>query len=108
MTGREQQRIDLVEAYSKAQGLWRNAGDEPVFTDTLSLDMSTVQASLAGPKRPQDRVLLQMYRKLLHDLMELNLKPAKEAKERLENEGGGGQLLKLKKPIYRHEEPFLH
>ncbi|RSR51534.1 aconitate hydratase, partial [Acinetobacter baumannii] len=58
LTGRQSDRIALVEAYSKAQGLWRNAGDEPVFTDTLSLDMSTVQASLAGPKRPQDRVLL--------------------------------------------------
>ncbi len=50
LTGRQQQRIDLVEAYSKTQGLWRNAGDESGFTDTLSLDMSTVQASLAGTK----------------------------------------------------------
>ncbi|WP_258292294.1 aconitase family protein, partial [Escherichia marmotae] len=44
LTGRQSDRIALVEAYSKAQGLWRNPGDEPVFTDTLSLDMSTVQA----------------------------------------------------------------
>lgn len=56
LTGRKQERIDLVEAYSKAQGLWRHTGDEPIFTDTLSLDMGTVQASLAGPKRPQDRL----------------------------------------------------
>ena len=47
LTGRQSDRIALVEAYSKAQGLWRNPGDEPVFTDTLGLDMSTVQASLA-------------------------------------------------------------
>lgn len=58
LTGREEQEIALVEAYSKEQGLWRHAGDEPIFTSTLSLDMGTVEASLAGPKRPQDRVNL--------------------------------------------------
>ena len=58
-TGREPARADLVEAYAKAQGLWHEPGDiEPVFTDTLELDLSTVMPSLAGPKRPQDRVLL--------------------------------------------------
>ncbi len=99
LTGRQSDRIELVEAYSKAQGLWRNAGDEPVFTDTLSLDMSTVQASLAGPKRPQDRVLLSEVPKTFNALMELTLKPAKEAKERLENEGGGGTAVEAKKQI---------
>ncbi len=59
LTGRSDDQIALTEAYAKAQGLWRNASDpDPVFTDTLSLDMGTVQPSLAGPKRPQDRVLL--------------------------------------------------
>lgn len=58
LTGREEQEIALVEAYSKEQGLWRHTGDEPIFTSTLSLDMGTVEASLAGPKRPQDRVSL--------------------------------------------------
>lgn len=105
LTGRKQERIDLVEAYSKQQGLWRNAGDKPVFTDTLSLDMSTVQASLAGPKRPQDRVLLGDVPKTFNALMELNLKPAKEAKERLENEGGGGTAVEAKKANLAHEEP---
>ncbi|MBS0361019.1 MAG: aconitate hydratase AcnA [Proteobacteria bacterium] len=58
-TGRDPQRVALVEAYAKAQGIWHSPGDqEPVFTDTLELDLSTVQPSLAGPKRPQDRVLL--------------------------------------------------
>jgi len=58
-TGRDEQRVALVEAYAKAQGMWREAGSpDPVFTDTLELDISTVQPSLAGPKRPQDRVLL--------------------------------------------------
>ncbi len=56
LSGRDQDTIDLVEAYSKAQGMWRETDNEPVFTESLELDLSTVTASLAGPKRPQDRV----------------------------------------------------
>ncbi len=60
LSGRDEHRIKLVEAYSKAQGMWRDSTTpDPVFTDTLELDMSTVMPSLAGPKRPQDRVLLK-------------------------------------------------
>ena len=58
LSGRDEHRIKLVEAFAKAQGLWRTEID-PTFTDTLELDLSTVQPSLAGPKRPQDRVLLK-------------------------------------------------
>jgi aconitate hydratase len=58
-TGRDPQRVALVEAYAKAQGMWREASTpDPMFTDTLELDLGTVESSLAGPKRPQDRVLL--------------------------------------------------
>ncbi|MGH6996865.1 MAG: aconitate hydratase AcnA, partial [Phenylobacterium sp.] len=58
-TGRDPARADLVEAYAKEQGMWVEAGDaDPVFTDTLELDLGAVLPSLAGPKRPQDRVLL--------------------------------------------------
>ncbi|MCA0356823.1 MAG: aconitate hydratase AcnA [Proteobacteria bacterium] len=58
-TGRTADRVALVEAYAKEQGLWWEPGvAEPTFTDTLELDLSAVQPSLAGPKRPQDRVLL--------------------------------------------------
>ena len=58
-TGRAKDRVALVEAYAKEQGLWVDeTSEEPVFTDTLELDLSTVLPSLAGPKRPQDRVLL--------------------------------------------------
>lgn len=58
-SGRDAERVALVEAYAKAQGMWRDANTpDPIFTDTLALDMGTVQPSLAGPKRPQDRVLL--------------------------------------------------
>ncbi|HUF87236.1 MAG TPA: aconitate hydratase AcnA [Thermohalobaculum sp.] len=56
-TGREA-HVPLVEAYAKANGLWRDADYDPVYTDTLALDMSEVEPSLAGPKRPQDRVAL--------------------------------------------------
>jgi len=59
LTGRPDQDIALVEAYCRAQGMWREDGaEDPVFTDTLELDMGSVCASLAGPKRPQDRVSL--------------------------------------------------
>ena len=58
LTGREEQRIALVEAYAKAQMMWHQPNDAPHFTDTLSLNLSTVVPSLAGPKRPQDRVEL--------------------------------------------------
>ena len=58
-TGRDPERIALVEAYAKAQGLWRDSDTpDPVFTDSLELDLNTVEPSLAGPKRPQDRVPL--------------------------------------------------
>ena len=58
-TGRTKERVALVEAYAKAQGLWHEEGAaEPVFSDVLELDLSSVMPSLAGPKRPQDRVLL--------------------------------------------------
>jgi aconitate hydratase len=58
-TGRDPARVALVEAYARAQGMWREPTDpDPVCTDTLELDLGTVLPSLAGPKRPQDRVLL--------------------------------------------------
>ncbi|AWT10543.1 aconitate hydratase AcnA [Stutzerimonas frequens] len=59
LTGRDEERIALVEAYSKAQGMWRDSDSpDPVFTATLELDLSQVRPSVAGPKRPQDRVTL--------------------------------------------------
>ncbi|HCL60859.1 MAG TPA: aconitate hydratase AcnA [Acinetobacter sp.] len=106
LTGRQPERIALVEAYSKLQGLWRNPGDEPVFTDTLALDMSTVEASLAGPKRPQDHVLLSQVPRTFDALMDLTLKPVKEEKERLENEGGGGTAVEARQANLPHENVF--
>jgi aconitate hydratase len=58
LTGRDTARVKLVEAYAKAQGMWRHDDADPIFTDTIALDLATVEPSLAGPKRPQDRVAL--------------------------------------------------
>ena len=58
LTGRSEERIALVEAYSKLQGLWHDASREPEFSEYLELDLGTVVPSIAGPKRPQDRVEL--------------------------------------------------
>ncbi len=59
LTGRSEDEIALVEAYCKEQGMWFDPAAEPVFTSTLELDMASVVPSLAGPKRPQDKVILQ-------------------------------------------------
>jgi aconitate hydratase len=58
-TGRNEERVQLVEAYAKVQGLWRShKTPDPIFTDTVELDLADVEPTLAGPKRPQDKVLL--------------------------------------------------
>ena len=57
-TGRPKEQVELVEAYAKAQGLWHDPDHEPEYSDTLELDLGTVQPSIAGPKRPQDRIAL--------------------------------------------------
>jgi len=63
LTGRDDATVALVEAYAKAQGLWRSDDmPDPIFTDVLELDLDTVKPSLAGPKRPQDRVNLDQLR----------------------------------------------
>ncbi|MGN7859461.1 aconitate hydratase AcnA [Microbacterium sp. 22303] len=58
LTGRDEQAVALVEAYAKQQKLWHDASSEPSFSEYLELDLSTVVPSIAGPKRPQDRILL--------------------------------------------------
>ncbi|MEP9316195.1 aconitate hydratase AcnA [Pseudomonas sp. LABIM340] len=90
LSGRPEDAVKLVEAYSKAQGLWREKGHEPVFTDSLQLDMGDVEASLAGPKRPQDRVALGHVSQAFDDFLGLQIKPASTEEGRLLSEGGGG------------------
>jgi aconitate hydratase len=69
LTGRDEHQVELVEAYAKTQGLWHDPNDEPVFSQVVELDLATVEPSLAGPKRPQDRIALkraqQTFRALL-------------------------------------------
>ncbi|AXO87823.1 aconitate hydratase AcnA [Pseudomonas parafulva] len=90
LSGRPDETVELVEAYCKAQGLWRNPGQEPLFSDSLALDMHEVQASLAGPKRPQDRVALPDVSQAFDGFVELQPKPPAKEVGRLESEGGGG------------------
>ena len=97
LSGRSEQHIALVEAYARAQGLWHEPGmPEAEYSATLHLDMSTVEPSLAGPKRPQDRVLLGQVRANYHSaLAPLSLARSKRIPlatetERLKDEGGGG------------------
>ncbi|MFB0985652.1 MAG: aconitate hydratase AcnA [Phycisphaerales bacterium] len=69
LSGRDESLIDTVESYSKAQGLWRQDQVEPRFSSTVELDMSTIEPSLAGPKRPQDRVGLSAMRGTWHQTL---------------------------------------
>ena len=91
LTGRSDEQLALVEAYAKAQGLWRDASSpDPVFTDTLELDMGTVQASLAGPKRPQDRVALESVDNVFN--ADLAKAYGKSAAERAAVDGAGHDI----------------
>jgi len=78
-TGRDPDQVALVEEYAKAQGMWRDGtSPEPLFTDTLELDISTVEPSLAGPKRPQDRIALSATAKTFAEVLP-TLAPGVEA-----------------------------
>jgi aconitate hydratase len=73
-TGRDEQQVMLVEAYTKAQGLFRTDDTpDPIFTDTLELDLRSVEPSLAGPKRPQDRVPLKLAKTMFRQALETDL-----------------------------------
>ena len=106
LSGRSEEQIALVEAYAKAQGLWHTP-DSPhaEYSATLHLDMGDVKPSLAGPKRPQDRVLLQDVKQNFRD----NLVPFADARrkridlvqeDRLKNEGGGGTAVGAKEAAH--------
>jgi aconitate hydratase len=88
LTGRSAENVALVEAYAKEQGFWRDAtAPDPVFTETLHLDMSTVQPSLAGPKRPQDRVLLASVDEGFNNELAAGYKKGDESDKRVAVEG---------------------
>ncbi|NII53311.1 aconitate hydratase AcnA [Luteibacter sp. SG786] len=92
LSGRDEGQIALVETYAKAQGLWHDANTpEPEFTTVLELDLADVKPSLAGPKRPQDRVLLEGVRQSFVDAvgpLTANRKPRNGDVSRFNNEGG--------------------
>ncbi|WP_404925719.1 aconitate hydratase AcnA [Mesorhizobium sp. ORM16] len=93
MSGREESRIALVEAYSKAQGMWRDAGSaDPVFTDLLELDLGDVVPSMAGPKRPEGRVALEGIPAGFVKAMDTEYKKAAEISKRYAVEGTGHDL----------------
>lgn len=97
-TGREKETVDLVEAYAKEQGMWRDANSvDPEFTDTLELDMASVEPAVAGPKRPQDKILLSKAAEAFHVLMgeTLELHPSGE-EGKLLNEAGQMPAHKVK------------
>ena len=77
MTGRNEEQLALVEAYAKAQGMWHNPEHEPKYSEYLELDLSDVVPSIAGPKRPQDRIALSdaktAFRKDIHNYVEENM-----------------------------------
>src|SRR6202035_1522240 len=73
-TGRDEPQVQLVEAYTKAQGIFRtDSTPDPVFSDTIELDLRTVEPSLAGPKRPQDRVPLKLSKKMFREALAADL-----------------------------------
>lgn len=98
LTGRDPQQVALVEAYAKEQGLWHDPNHEPEYSERLELDLSTIEPSLAGPKRPQDRVPLgaakTLFRSALTDYVaadaagERDLKPS-VAREQLPRGANG-------------------
>jgi aconitate hydratase len=87
-TSRTDERIALVEAYAQAQGMWRTeATPDPVVTDMLELDLGDVQPSMAGPKRPQDRVLLSDAKEAFTSAMDVEFRKASEVGQRHRVEG---------------------
>ena len=96
LTGRDEDALELVKAYAKEQGMWFTPDNEPVFSDTLELDISKVVPSLAGPKRPQDRVALPQVDELFNtDLRTIYKKdsPHRVAVEGKEHDIGDGDVV---------------
>ncbi len=93
LTGRDPAQIELVEAYCRAQGMWHEADTpDPVFTDLLELDLASVEPSLAGPKRPQDRVLLRDLKQAQVRLLEESSRGAEQTIRKVPVKGGNYEL----------------
>lgn len=90
-SGRDEETIELVEAYAKENGFWRDSGYEPIYTDTLALDMGTIVPAISGPKRPQDYIALDKAAAAFGQYIK-GLREGKDAslKEEVRWEGEGG------------------
>ncbi len=87
-TGRSKAQVDLVETYAKAQGMFRTARTpDPLFTDTLHLDLSTIEPCLAGPKRPQDRIALKQASKKFANALKREFNTARDDEKNVKVEG---------------------
>ncbi|MCT1459030.1 aconitate hydratase [Aestuariimicrobium sp. p3-SID1156] len=118
LTGRDEKQIALVEAYAKAQGLWHEDDREPVYSEYIELDLSTVVPSIAGPKRPQDRIVLAQsknaFREVLPSYVADEVAPVKGNLDKaIESTMYGSDPIKLspnsvdtsKPPVERGSEP---
>ncbi len=109
-TGRDKDRVALVEAYAKENGFWRGADYAPVYTDTLSLDMGTVVPAISGPKRPQDHIALDQAAKAFRDYVK-GVREGKDASAnqevRWEGEGGAPEPRDIPGNEGHHKRGFV-
>ncbi|POX45513.1 aconitate hydratase [Streptomyces sp. Ru71] len=108
LTGRSEQQVALVEAYAKEQGLWLDPKAEPDFSEKLELDLSTVVPSIAGPKRPQDRIVLaeaaQQFAKDVLNYVEAPVAQTPAAATSVVDEASAESFPASDAPAYGHEE----
>lgn len=108
LTGRSEQQVALVEAYAKEQGLWLDPKAEPDFSEKLELDLSTVVPSIAGPKRPQDRIVLaeaaQQFAKDVLNYVEAPVAQTPAAASSVVDEASAESFPASDAPAYGHEE----
>ncbi|MFJ8358351.1 aconitate hydratase [Streptomyces sp. NPDC093984] len=108
LTGRSDQQVALVEAYAKQQGLWLDPKAEPDFSEKLELDLSTVVPSIAGPKRPQDRIVLaeaaQQFAKDVLNYVEAPIAQTPDAAASPVDEAGAESFPASDAPAYGHQE----
>ncbi|SDN35886.1 aconitate hydratase [Lutimaribacter pacificus] len=109
-TGRDEARVQLVEAYAKENGFWRSADYDPVYTDTLELDMGTIVPAISGPKRPQDYIALDKAARAFGEYVKgirsgSDVSP--QAENRWEGEGGAPEPVEIPGDEGHHKRGFV-